>query len=102
MYKIAVMGDSDSVLGFKALGLDVYPVENADEAKRTLRRLSKENCAIVYMTEQLAVQIPDEIARYKDELMPAVILIPGKDGSLGIGRDNVTSSVVRAVGADIL
>ena len=26
MYKIAVMGDVASVLGFKALGLDVYPV----------------------------------------------------------------------------
>ena len=26
MYKIAVMGDLDSVLGFKALGLDVCPM----------------------------------------------------------------------------
>jgi V/A-type H+-transporting ATPase subunit F len=34
--------------------------------------------------------------------MPAIILIPGKDGSLGIGQENVTQSVVRAVGADIL
>lgn len=102
MYKIAVMGDSDSVLGFKALGLDVYPVESVEEARKTLRRLAKESCAIVYMTEQLAVQIPEEIDRYKDALMPAIILIPGKDGTLGIGQANVTKSVVRAVGADIL
>ena len=102
MYKIAVMGDSDSVLGFKALGLDVYPVESADEGRRTLHRLAKENCAIVYMTEQLGAQIPEELQRYKDALTPAIILIPGKDGSLGIGRENVTSSVIRAVGADIL
>ena len=27
-YRIAVLGDKDSVLGFKALGLDVYPAEN--------------------------------------------------------------------------
>jgi V/A-type H+-transporting ATPase subunit F len=102
MYKIAVMGDSDSVLGFKALGLDVYPVENVEQAKRTLHRLAKEDCAIVYMTEQLGAQIPEELARYKDAVMPAIILIPGKDGSLGIGQENVTQSVVRAVGADIL
>ena len=38
----------------------------------------------------------------KDELTPAVILIPGKDGSLGIGMANVKSAVERAVGADIL
>lgn len=102
MYKIAVMGDADSVLGFKALGLDVYPVESVEAARRTLHRLAKEECAIIYMTEQLGAQLPEELARYKDALMPAIILIPGKDGSLGIGQENVTKSVVRAVGADIL
>jgi V/A-type H+-transporting ATPase subunit F len=102
MYKIAVMGDSDSVLGFKALGLDVYPVDDAEHARKTLRQLAKEDCAIVYMTEQLGVQIPEELARYKDALTPAIILIPGKEGSLGIGQENVTKSVVRAIGADIL
>ncbi len=30
-YKIAVLGDKDSVLGFKALGLDVFPAESAEE-----------------------------------------------------------------------
>ena len=30
-YRIAVLGDKDSVLGFKALGLDVYPAENVEE-----------------------------------------------------------------------
>ena len=44
----------------------------------------------------------DEVAKYKDRLTPAVILIPGKAGSLGIGMKNITSSVERAVGADIL
>ena len=102
MYKIAVMGDADSVLGFKALGLDVYPVESVEQARRTLHRLAKEECAIVYMTEQLAVHLPEEFARYKDALTPAIIVIPGKDGSLGIGQGNVTKAVVRAVGADIL
>ncbi|MCD7917270.1 MAG: V-type ATP synthase subunit F [Clostridiales bacterium] len=102
MYKIAVLGDKDSVLGFKALGLDVYPVESVDEARSTLHRLARENCGIVYLTEQLARYMGDELAQYKDELTPAIILIPGKEGSLGIGMGNVTKSVERAVGADIL
>lgn len=102
MYKIAVLGDSDSVLGFKALGLDVFPAASVEEAKRTLHRLAKENYAIVYLTEQFARFMDEELARYKDELTPAVILIPGKEGSLGIGMANVKKSVERAVGADIL
>ena len=96
MYKIAVLGDRDSVLGFKALGLDTYFVEDADEARHTLHRL-----AIVYVTEQLAADIAEDIARYKTNVTPAVILIPGKTGSLGLGAQALQSAVERAVGADI-
>ena len=102
MYKIAVMGDKDSVLGFKALGLEVCPVDSPEQAREALHRMAKENYAIIYMTEQLAAQLSPEIARYKDSLTPAIILIPGKEGSLGIGMANVKTAVERAVGADIL
>lgn len=101
-YKIAVLGDKDSVLGFKALGLDVYPAETVEEARKTLHTLAKGDYAVVYLTEQYAAGMEADVARYKDELTPAVILIPGKDGSLGIGMANVKSAVERAVGADIL
>ena len=101
-YRIAVMGDKDSVLGFKALGLDVFPVDSPDDARHTLHRIAKEDYAVVYLTEQLAAQMEADVNRYKDALTPAVILIPGKEGSLGLGMDNIKKSVERAVGADIL
>ena len=101
MYKIAVLGDRDSVMGFKALGLDTFFVEEADEAKHTLHKLAHEEYAIVYVTEQIAQVISADIARYKTETTPAVILIPGKTGSLGIGAQALQSAVERAVGADI-
>lgn len=102
MYRITVMGDQDSVLGFKALGLEICPVDTPEQGREALHRLAKENVAIIYMTEQLASQLTADIARYKDALTPAVIMIPGKEGSLGIGMANVTTAVERAVGADIL
>ena len=97
MYRIAVIGDPDSVLGFKALGLEVCPAEDVEQARQAIHRMAKENYAILYLTEQLAAQLQPEIAR-----TPAIILIPGKEGSLGIGMANVTNAVERAVGADIL
>lgn len=102
MYRIAVMGDQDSVLGFKALGLEICPVDTPEQGREALHRFAKENVAIIYMTEQLASQLTADIARYKDALTPAIIMIPGKEGSLGIGMANVTTAVERAVGADIL
>lgn len=101
MYKIGVIGDKDSVLGFKALGLDVFPA-TAAEAGPLLHRLAGEEYAILYITEQVAQKIKIDIDAYKDSMMPAVILIPSKEGSLGIGMANVRSCVERAVGADIL
>jgi V/A-type H+-transporting ATPase subunit F len=101
MYKIAVLGDRDSVLGFKALGLDVFFVESTDEARHTLHQLAKEDYAIIYVTEQLAADIPADVDRYKNSVTPAVILIPGKGGSLGLGAQALQSAVERAVGADI-
>ena len=102
MYKIAVMGDRDSTLGFKALGLAVCPVATPEEGREALHRMAKENYAIIYVTELLVCQLSADIARYKDALTPAIILIPWKEGSLGIGMANVTTAVERAVGADIL
>ena len=102
MYKIAVMGDRDSVLGFQALGMDVFPMEDRLQARQTLRRLAKEDYAIIYMTEQLAQELTADIDQYKDDLTPAVILIPGRQGSLGIGADALQQAVERAVGANIL
>lgn len=101
-YKIAVIGDWESVMGFRALGLDTYPVTSAEEARETIHRLAREDCAVIYLTEQLAVQLQDVMNRYKDKLKPAIILIPGREGSLGIGKANLQSSIERAVGADIL
>ena len=101
-YRIAVMGDKDSVLGFKALGLSTYAVDSVEEARITLHRIAKEDFAVIYVTETLAVELEQDINRYKDELTPAIILIPGKEGSLGIGAANIKKAVERAVGADIL
>ncbi len=89
-------------MGFKALGLDVFSAETVDEARATLHRLAKESYAVIYLTEAYAAKMEADVMRYKDDLTPAIILIPGKSGSLGIGMANVKKSVERAVGADIL
>jgi len=36
MYKVGVVGDKDSILGFKALGMSVFPVTSALEAQETV------------------------------------------------------------------
>ena len=104
MLKIAVIGGAETVIGFKALGLEACPVASADEARETLRRLTRESedYAIIYLEENLAAELQRDIDRYKDSPNPAIILIPGREGSLGLGQSALKAAVERAVGSDIL
>ena len=42
MYKIAVLGDRESVMGFKALGLDVITAETVEQARRDLHEMARD------------------------------------------------------------
>ena len=102
MYKAAVIGDRQSVMGFKALGLTVKFADTPQQAADELHALAKNGHAVIYITEQLAASISADIAEYLDTPEVAVIPIPSKDGVLGIGDHELHSAVERAVGADIL
>jgi len=102
MYKMGVIGDKDSILGFKALGISVFPTTDPKQASKTLIELAKEKYAIIFITEQIAKDIKDYIDVYKQSLIPAVILIPNNQGTMGIGMKAVRQSVEKAIGADIL
>ena len=102
MYNIGVIGDRESILGFKAVGLKVFPVDDPETARKTLKSMAKANFAIIYITEQLYQYLLDDIDEYTDSKLPAIVPIPSKDGTLGIGQASVKKSVERAVGAGIL
>ena len=102
MYKIAIVGDKDSVLAFRILGVDVYISLDAQEARKIIDRISKEDYGIIFVTEEVAKDIPETIKRYNSELIPAIILIPSNKGSLNIGLANIDKNVEKAIGSNIL
>ena len=63
MYKIAVLGDYDSIYGFAALGLDTFPVTAQEEAGERLHQLAAEGYGIIYITEALAAELKHEMTR---------------------------------------
>ena len=100
--KIGVVGDKDSVLAFKALGIDVFPVVRNDEARKTIDRLAMNDYAVIFVTEQVAEGIQETIERYTKQMLPAVILIPSNQGTLNIGMKRISDNVEKAVGVNIL
>jgi V/A-type H+-transporting ATPase subunit F len=102
MYKVAVIGDRDSIYGFAALGLDTYPVTEKEEAVKVLKQAAEGEYAVIYITESLQEELEHEIDRYITSYLPAIIPIPGVAGNTGKGMNNVKKSVERAVGSDII
>lgn len=102
MYKIGVIGDRESVLGFMSVGFSTVIADTPEEASKALADMAEKGFAIIYIIEDTALSIQEAISQYKDSPLPAIIPVPGKNGSAGLGLKNLKSSVERAVGADIL
>lgn len=102
MYKLAAMGDRNSIYGFVSLGIDIYPVDDSHEAVSTIKKLDENGYAVIFITEAMASQIQNEIQKYNDRPLPAIIPIPGISGNTGLGMQQVSSFVERAVGSDIV
>ncbi|MDD3242221.1 MAG: V-type ATP synthase subunit F [Eubacteriales bacterium] len=102
MSKIAVVGPRDSVLGFKALGLEAVYAQDAAEGEKSVNKLAREGCAIIFVTERLIQDMPAVVERYQNELTPAIIPIPDNNGSIGYGMQVLRANVEKAVGSNIL
>ncbi len=102
--RIAVIGGKDTVIGFKAVGLETFAASGPEEARKALKELTKEGSgyAIIYIEEKLAQALQHEIDRFKDSPTPAIIMIPGREGSMGLGQYALRAAVERAVGTNIL
>ena len=103
MYKIGIIGHPTDVLCFLPLGFSALEANDAESAVTVLKNAVKcGEYAILFITEELAVLIEEEIARYKDLPLPTITVIPGRAGGKGIGLASIKRAVERAVGADIL
>jgi len=101
MYKAAVIGDRDSILGFKALGIDVFDEKHVKPTE-LIRDLAEKNYAVVFITEDILYRIDDAVRKYSDTPLPAIIPIPSNKGSKGLGMENIRKAAEKAIGADIL
>ena len=101
--KFAVIGDSESVTAFMAIGAAVRKVSDEYEAADALRALAKsDEYAVIFVTENYAAKMEQLMNKYKEQAYPAVLPIPGSTGANGFGMAGLNKDVEKAVGVDIL
>ena len=101
MYKIAVVGDKESILGFSAIGMDIYPAYEEAEVKTLFPKLIEEKYAIIYITEDLSIKSEKYLEKYKKNKTPAIITIPSSTANLKYGQNRIKDMVQKAVGIEI-
>jgi len=97
--KIAAVGTKDSVLAFKAVGIEIFTVENCTEADKTVKRLTKEQYGVILITEDLASLISPTLLVLKSRQFPVVLLIPSSSGvKSGYATTCLKYDIEKAVG----
>lgn len=129
-YKIAIVGPKKVVSGFKSLGVDAFNAEDAENAVAVIRELRAKGkddlparlperersqtgdaqagstetpYAVVIVTENLVSNMSeDDYARITKGALPALVVLPGLEGSTGQSKKKLKELTERAVGSDIL
>lgn len=102
MNKTAILGDKDSITGFSALGIDAFAENAEDNPAHILHNLVENGYSVIFITEQLAARLSDDIKRYSLRPVPVIVPIPGITGNMGMGMKAISEAVEKAVGSDIL
>ena len=98
--KMAIVGNGDSIMVFKAAGVATFPAEDEKKARDTLRKIAKEY-QIIFLTEELARPLTDFLKRFDEEAYPVVVSIPSGNSD-GFGLEVLKTAMERALGVDIL
>lgn len=101
--KIAIIGDSESIKGFAAIGFEIIECENPEKANHILRSTVEADVySIIYMTEEMFLACEKERKKHEEKTLPAIIPVPGLRGNTGIGTGRLSDFVEKAVGSDII
>ena len=101
-HKIGAIGDKDSVLPFKLFDFDTRTIKDKQVIRQQIEEMAQNDYGIIYITGEFAQLVPETIKRYEEKMIPAIVLIPNHEGTLGIGKSMIQGQVERAVGQNIL
>ena len=103
--KIAAFGESDIMLIFKAIGADVFPVDDTQDMQDVedkLKKIVKEGYGIIFMTETIAAGLDSTIKYYSTRITPSIVVIPGLGKRNNYAVNQLRTAIIKAVGADVM
>jgi V/A-type H+-transporting ATPase subunit F len=101
--KIAVLGDTDFVMPFSALGVDTYPVGGSQaQITEAAEKIIEGRYALVVVAENVAPVAETVFSDYQNSPTPCVIVVPFTTASEGFATEALGKALKMATGIDIL
>jgi vacuolar-type H+-ATPase subunit F/Vma7 len=101
--KVAVLGDSDFVMPFSALGLDTFEAgKDASETAKIAGEIAEADYALVIIAENVAPAAQDAFASVQNKARPCVIVVPFTTESTGFATQALGEALRIATGVNIL
>jgi V/A-type H+-transporting ATPase subunit F len=103
MSSVAVIGDLDTVTGFRLGGVKEGRIVNSkEEAEQALDELIESNISIIIITDKIADEIREHIRKtIGSDIVPMIIEIPDKNGKSETEGDQMRALIKRVIGVDI-
>ncbi|MFH1881187.1 MAG: V-type ATP synthase subunit F [Planctomycetota bacterium] len=101
--KIAVLGGTDFVMPFSALGVDTYPVGlTAGDIAENAKKIISEKYALVVVAENIAPAADEVFSAYEGMPIPCIIVVPFTTESKGFATQALGEVLRMATGINIL
>ena len=102
MSNIAIIGEKEVIIGFSLVGLQLFPVNNNEEAIQALKNCRKNNYEIVFITNKIAESLIEVIEEYQKKYTITICILPNRMKESQLSMDILRKNVEKAVGTDIL
>jgi V/A-type H+-transporting ATPase subunit F len=101
--RIAVIGDTDFVTPFSALGLDTYPVGRTDQpTTEAAKEIIDRKYTLIIVAEDIAPSIEQVLADHQGQPTPCILVVPFTTESEGYATQSLAQALKLATGIDIL
>lgn len=110
-YRLAIVGPTDMVSGFQALGVEAFNATDAVEALEQLRTIKKisndvqddRTYAVVCVIDDVLRDVDQaEYAKVVEGALPAVVVLPGPAGATGVAVERLRTLAQKAVGSSLI
>lgn len=103
MDHIAVLADSETLLGFKLAGIQHAFVANGQADEELQNAMKTEGVGILIVSQDVFQEASAKTQKTATEsAKPVVVVIPGKKTKKAKGSANLAAMVKRAIGVDIM